>query len=132
MTRFSAPTGAAALVITHLVVADAVVAAQRHGGESDQAVPVGKDRQVRGLTAHSRQRNARLERRSHDHALSAEPAAAVPEAVTRPTIYHALLALRARQSLPRSLRPSSPISLHRRYGVTGFHGGLINEYEQAA
>jgi hypothetical protein len=51
--------GAAALVIAHLVVADAVVAAQRHGGESDQAVPVGKDGQVRGLAAHSRQRSAR-------------------------------------------------------------------------
>jgi len=51
--------GAAALVIAHLVVADAVVAAQRHGGESDQAVPVGKNGQVRGLAAHSRQRSAR-------------------------------------------------------------------------
>jgi hypothetical protein len=106
VTRFSAPTGAADLVITHLVVADAVVAAQRHGGESDQAVLVGKDRQVRGLTAHSRQRNARLERRSHDHALSAEPAAAVPQAVTRPTIYHALVYGIARPPVAAEITPA--------------------------
>ena len=30
---------------------------------------------------------------------------------------------RDRQSLPRSLRPSSPISLHRRYGVAGSSAG---------
>ena len=50
--------GAVALVVAHLVVADAVVAAQRHGSEGDEAVSIGKDGQVGGLAAHSVQRSA--------------------------------------------------------------------------
>ena len=51
--------GSAALVVAHLVVPDGVVAAQCHGGEGDEAVPVGENGQVGGLAAHSRQRSCR-------------------------------------------------------------------------
>ena len=51
--------GPAALVIAHLVVPDSVVAAQCHGGEGDETVPVGEDGQVGGLAAHSPQRSCR-------------------------------------------------------------------------